>query len=173
MPKLKVQRGARGAPKGRKAPTAPREVDTKPKLISRRCEGVPASYELPNLTKWFLADYAMFAKRPRAEILRVAFGYVVHYPQLLEWVGHEWLGERYDAKHALDMAHREAVKILMAEAEARGIDSGSLWDYGRVCREIFSSALRVLLMSLKVPLTAPVQTGMVIPHVIRIGLPYG
>jgi hypothetical protein len=77
--------------------------------------------------------------RPDDDLLGVAFGYMRGYPTLRQMIGPDDSQERYCAHHALVAAHVSATHLLMREAERVNIDSGPLWEFSRLCREMVAN----------------------------------
>ena len=89
----------------------------------------------------FESDAQQFTRSDKdMQNLEAAVGYWIGYPTFVEVIQHhpEWpTSEKYVLRYALAATHHAAVQVLMRAAERMNLDSGALWEEGRVCRELF------------------------------------
>jgi hypothetical protein len=65
--------------------------------------------------------------------------YLVGYPSWLSTLDWGRNPNATGAINALKCTHQEAIQTSMGEAERVGLDSGPLWEFGRICRELYAT----------------------------------
>lgn len=73
--------------------------------------------------------------------LAMVMGYFVGYPMFHDWIGAtgDPHPDRIREQDALNYNHIMAARIMMQMAKMAGLDDGPLWDFARVCRELFEA----------------------------------